>query len=106
MSKTFSEKIDKFVLFSSTFFLDYFCFIAFSGVSQRWEFKNTTKAACTKTASKCFYKKIEEKIQNRFFSRFFYSRFWAFLGEGRSKTRRKESGGDLPSPQPWCFFGL
>jgi hypothetical protein len=34
-----------------------------------------------------FLQKIRPKVQNRLFLDFFLSRFWAFLGEGSSKTR-------------------
>jgi hypothetical protein len=53
MSKTFSEKIGEHfdVSFSSIF-----CFIAFSGASQRWEFKNATKNFLQKIASKTLTK--------------------------------------------------
>jgi hypothetical protein len=43
MSKTFTGKIDKNFDVRCQFFLDFFGFIAFSGVSQRWEFRNTRK---------------------------------------------------------------
>jgi hypothetical protein len=39
------------------------------------------------TPQKAFYKKNPKPI----FSQFFLSRFWAFLGEGSSKTRQKMS---------------
>jgi hypothetical protein len=77
------------VSFSSTFF----CFIAFSGVSQRWEFKNTSKkrfSFCKKRRVKSFYKKFDQKSKAdvfQVFLDFFLLRFWAFLGEGSSKTR-------------------
>jgi amino acid transporter len=60
MSKTFSKKIENFVgvSFSSIFF----CFIAFSGVSQRWEFKNTTKNILRKTSVEKFLQKNRPKI--------------------------------------------
>jgi hypothetical protein len=53
----------------------FFCFIAFSGVTQRWEFKNTQKT---------FLQKAFDQKSKTVFSRFFLSRFWAFLGEGSS----------------------
>jgi hypothetical protein len=65
---------------------DFFCFVAFSGVSQRREFKNTTKNVSQKNVSKSFAKNSTE-TPKLFFSRFLLSRFWAFLGEGSSKTR-------------------
>jgi hypothetical protein len=67
------------------------------GVSQRWEFKNTTKKHFAKIVSKSVCQKIDKKIQNRFFLDFVLSRFWAFLGEGSSKTRQKKSRKKLTS---------
>jgi hypothetical protein len=61
------------------FFLDFFCFIAFSGVSQRRELKSTTenrKRFAKKIVSKSFYQKIDQKSKTDF-----------FFGEGSSKTR-------------------
>jgi hypothetical protein len=43
-----------------------------------------------KIAPKSFYKKFDQKSKTDFFSVFFYSRFWAFLGEGRPKTPLKK----------------
>jgi hypothetical protein len=86
------------VNFSPIFFL-----IAFSGVSQRWEFKSTKKnvlqkKSCYKVFTKnstknpkpiffsiflkSFYKKIDQKSQTDFFLDFLLSRFWVLLGEG------------------------
>jgi hypothetical protein len=80
------------------FFLDFFCFIAFSGVSQRWEFKNTTKNRFAKNRVEKFLQKIDKKSKTNFFSNFFYHVFWAFLGEGSSKTRLKNREKKLTSP--------
>jgi hypothetical protein len=63
----------------------FFGFYRVSGVSQRWEFKNTTKNVVQKIASKSFYQKIDKKSKPNF-CRFVLLRFWAFLGEGSSKT--------------------
>jgi hypothetical protein len=61
--------------------------IAFSGVSQRWEFKNTTKKTFyKKIVWKSFYTKKSTKNPKPIFFDFVLSRFWAFLGEGSSKT--------------------
>jgi hypothetical protein len=57
-----------------------FCFIAFSGVSQRWEFKNTTKNVLQKKSCREAFTKNRPKTQNRFFSRFC---FVTFLGVSR-----------------------
>jgi hypothetical protein len=83
MSKTFSKQIDQNVgvNFSSTLF----CFIAFSGVSQRWEFKSTTKNVLPKNCVEKFLQKID-KNPKPFCFRQKISRSWAFLGGGSSKT--------------------
>jgi hypothetical protein len=70
MSKTFPEKNRQ--KFRCQFFLDLFRFIAVSGVSQRWEFKNTTFF---------FAKEIVSKTQNRLFLDLF---FITLLGVSRS----------------------
>jgi hypothetical protein len=70
------------------FFLDFLGFIAVSGVSQRWECKNTAKNILQKNRAEKFLPKNRPKIQNRFFLGFVLSRYWAFLGEGTSKTPR------------------
>jgi hypothetical protein len=80
-SKNFDKNFD--VSFSSTFF----CFIAFSGVFQRWEFKSTTKHVLQKKSWRKVLTKNSTKNPKPIFSRFLLSRFWAFLGEGSSKTR-------------------
>jgi hypothetical protein len=71
--ENFSQNFDKNfdVTFSSTFF----CFIAFSGVFQRWEFKSTTKKRFPKQiVSKSFYKKFDQKSKTDFFLDFCLSR--------------------------------
>ena len=61
--------------------------------------KTQQKTFDKKIVSKTFYQKIDKKIPNRFFLDFLLSRFWAFLGEGSSKTRfKKIGGGGLTSP--------
>jgi hypothetical protein len=72
-----------------------FCFIAFSGVSQRWQIKKIQKTFCKKIVSKRIYTKNRQKIQNRFFLDFLLSRFWALLGEGSSKTPLKSINKNL-----------
>jgi hypothetical protein len=64
MSKTFSEKIDK---ISMSVFHRLFCFIAFSGVSQRWVLKNTT----TKIVENKMDKKSKTDFSGRFWVRGF-----------------------------------
>jgi hypothetical protein len=69
-----------------------FCFIAFSGVSQRWEFKNTTKMFYKKSCRKVFTKKLKKnhlKIPNRFFLECFYHVFGRFSMRGVQKHDKK-----------------
>jgi hypothetical protein len=49
--------------------------------------KHYKKRFANKNRVEKFLQKNRQKIQNRFFLDFFFSRFWAFLGEGSSKTR-------------------
>jgi hypothetical protein len=73
--ENFFQNFDK--VFSMSVFLDFFCFITFSGVSQRWESKNTTKDFLQKKiVSNGFHKKFNKKTQTIFFSIFFIT----FLG--------------------------
>jgi hypothetical protein len=73
MSKNISKSFDK--NFDVSFSSIFFCFIAFSGVSQRWEFNNTTKKnRVEKFLQKI--KKIDQKSKTDFFSIFFIT----FLG--------------------------
>jgi hypothetical protein len=67
----------------------FFGLIAFSGVSQQWEFKNTTKNVLQKSRRKVFTKK-STKHPNPIPPRFSLSRFWAFLGKGSSKIPFKK----------------
>jgi hypothetical protein len=69
--------------FDVTFCSSFFCFIAFSGVSLRWEFKNTTKNVLRKKSCRDF----ELKSQNRgfFFSVLFYHVFGRFSVRGVQK---------------------
>jgi hypothetical protein len=46
----------------------FFGFIAFSGVSQRWESKALQKTFCQAIASKSFYKRTEKKSEADIFS--------------------------------------
>jgi hypothetical protein len=77
------QKFD--VSFSSTFFVLSHFRVFFSDGSS----KTLQKTFYKKIVSKGFYKKIDQKSKSKtdFFSIFFKSPFWAFLGEGSSKTR-------------------
>jgi hypothetical protein len=57
----------------------------------------------TKIVSKSFCKKFDQKSKPTF-SRFFLSRFWAFLGEGSSKTRLKKYQKNKSNPSPFLAF--
>jgi hypothetical protein len=99
MSKTFPQKIDKNfdVSFSSTF-----CFVAFSGVSQRREFKNTKKRCTKKSCRKVFTKKkTDKKMQNRFFCSVCLITFLGISrGEGIKKYDKKHRE-NKSSPAPF-----
>ena len=72
------------------FFLDFFCFIAFSGVFRRWEFKkHYKKRFAKKIVSKSFYKKFDQKSKTDFFSIFFYHVFGRFSIRGVQKHDKK-----------------
>jgi hypothetical protein len=87
MSKTFPKISTK---ISMPVFLDFFCFIAFSNVSQRWEFKNTTKNVFQKNRVEKFLQKIRQEIQNRLFLGFyFYYVFGRFSMRGVQKHDKK-----------------
>jgi hypothetical protein len=65
------------------FFLGFFCFIAFSGVFQRWEFKNTQKYVLQKTSCrKVFTKNSTKNPKPIFFLVFFYHVFGRFSVRG------------------------
>jgi hypothetical protein len=95
------QKIDKDfdVSFSLTF-----CFIVISGVSQRWEFKGTTKK---RSAKKCcrnaFTKKSTKNPKPIFFSVLFIT----FLGVsryGEGKNTIKEYKKKKSDPGPFLFL--
>jgi hypothetical protein len=94
--KYFCKKSTETRNFDASFsLLDFFCFnnntfIAFSGVSQRWEFKSTTKNVLQKNRVEKFLQKNRSKIQNRFVSRFyFYHVLGRFLVRGVQKHDKK-----------------
>jgi hypothetical protein len=55
--------------------------------------KNTKKNVLQKSPVETFLQKKRPKIQNRLLLDFFYHVFWAFLGEGSSKTPLKKYRG-------------
>jgi hypothetical protein len=64
-------------------------FIVFSGVSQRREFKNTTKNVLQKIVSKCFYKKIDKKSKTDLLLDLCYHVFGRFSARGVQKHHPK-----------------
>jgi hypothetical protein len=92
-----SKKNQKFrQKFRCQFFLDFFCFIAFSGGFQRWEFKNTTKNVLQKkSCRKVFYQKIDQKSKTDFFSNLFNHVFGRFSMRGVQKHDKKISEKNL-----------
>jgi hypothetical protein len=77
MSETFPQKNDQ--NFGVNFSSSSFDFIAFSGVSQRQEFKNTTESFLQKhRVEKFFYKKIKIIDTKPILCRFFYQVFGRF----------------------------
>jgi hypothetical protein len=83
--ETFFKQIDKNVdaSFSSTI-----CFIAFLGVSQRWEFKSTTKNILQNKSCRKVFTKKSTKNPKPIFSRFF---FITFLGRFSVRGVRKNT---------------
>jgi hypothetical protein len=93
MSKTFSDKNRQ--KFRCHFFLGFFCFVAFPGVSQRWEFKDTTKNVLETDRVEKFLQKNRPKIQNRLFPGFFYHVFGRFSVRGVQKHDQKISENEI-----------
>jgi hypothetical protein len=65
--------------------------------------KHYKKRFTKKIVSKSFYKKFDQKSKTDFFSKFVFSRFWAFLDEGSSKTRLKKYRKHKPDPSPFSY---
>jgi hypothetical protein len=72
----------------------FFGFIAFSGVSQRWGFKNTQKNVSQKASCRKVFTKIRPKIQNRFFLDFSHV-FGRFSVRGVQKHDKKPSKNEI-----------
>jgi hypothetical protein len=108
MAKTFSRQIDKKIDVSfSSIILFYRVFGCFSAMGVQ----KHNKKSCRKVfKQKIVSNKSGQKIQiigQIYFSRYFSSRFWAFLGEGRSKTPQENIGGEGgsgPGPGPGPFL--
>jgi hypothetical protein len=75
--------------FRCQFFLDFFCFIAFSGVFQRREFKNTTKNVLQKKSRRKVSTKNSTKNPKPTFSLFFFNHvFGRFSARGVQKYEK------------------
>jgi hypothetical protein len=81
-------------------FTRFFCVIAFSGVSQRWEFKSTTKKVLQKNRVEKFYKKSTRKSETDFLD-FFNHVFGRFSARGSQKHDLKSR---KKSDQHWYFL--
>jgi hypothetical protein len=89
--------------FRCQFFLDFFCFIAFSGVSQRWGFKNTTKNVLQKKSCRKVFTKKSTKNPKPAFSRIcFYHVFGRFSIRGGKKHDKKYRG-KKTDPRPFSY---
>jgi hypothetical protein len=73
--------------------------VAFSGVSQRWEFQKTTNKKLQKNRVEKFLQKNRQK-KTDLISRFCLSRFWAFFGEGVTgvQNQHKKTSGKTSDP--------
>jgi hypothetical protein len=84
---------------SMSVFPGLFCFIAFSGVFQRWEFKNATKNVLQKKSCRKVFTKNSTKNPKPIFSRIlFYHVFGRFSMKGVQKHDIGGGGG------PAVFF--
>jgi hypothetical protein len=92
VSKTFSKKNDKKIDVG---------FIAFSGVSQRWEFKNTTKKRfLSKNRAEKFLQKNRQKSQTEFLS-ILFTHVLGHFSVRRSKKHRKNIENNKSDPGPF-----
>jgi hypothetical protein len=81
-------------------FLFYRVFGCFSAMEVQKHYK---KRFTKKIVSKSLYKKFDQKSETDFFTNFLLSRFWAFLDEGRSKTRPKKYRKNKSDPSPFSY---
>jgi hypothetical protein len=95
MSEKKSEKTTK---ISMSVFPRLFLFYRVFGCFSAMRVQKRHKKRLPKNRVEKFLQKNRQKIQTRFFLDFLLSRFWAFLGEGSSKTRQKISKTNLTSP--------
>jgi hypothetical protein len=102
MSKTFPKISTK--NFDDSFSSTFFCFIAFSGVSQRWEFKITTKNVLQNKSCRKILQKIRPKIQNAkpTFSR---KGFITFLGRFSMRGVQKHDKKNIEKINPTLVLG-
>jgi hypothetical protein len=103
MSNTFPNKSTKISVLVFPRVL--FCFIAFSGVSQRWAMgvqKHNKKTSSKKGRVEGLFKRFDQKPKAdvRCFCDFVLILFWAFHDEEISKTRPKTSSIEKMNPTP------
>jgi hypothetical protein len=77
--------------FRCQFFLDFFCFIAFSGVFQRWEFKNTIKNVLQKKSCRKVFTKNSTKSPKPIFSRFFFNQVFGSFSSVRGVQKHDKT---------------
>jgi hypothetical protein len=100
MSKIFQRLRQK---FRCQFFLDFFCFIAFSGVFLATGVQKHYKKRFTKKiVSKGFYKKFDQKSKTDFFSIFFNHVFGRFSMRGVQKHNKKKIE-KKSDPSPYSY---
>jgi hypothetical protein len=111
MSKTNSEKIentffvDFFVLCRKQVFRRFFYSIAVSGVSQRWEFKNTTKNVLQKQSCRNVFTKHSAKNPKPIPSPYFYHGFGRFSVRGVQKHDMNKISKNKSDPGPFLASG-
>jgi hypothetical protein len=84
IDKNFDVSFPRFFGFSCVFG----CFSAISDENSKALDTRHYKKRLTKNRVEKFSQENRQKNPKPIFSRFFLSRFWAFLGEGSSKTRQ------------------
>jgi hypothetical protein len=78
-----------------------FCFAAFSGASQRWEFKNTTSKFVQNVRVEMFYKTIGKQSETE-------TNIFSIFGRFSARGVRKHHKNEKPIEKmiwSWSFFG-
>jgi hypothetical protein len=95
--KRFPEKSTKFLM---SVFPRFFVFVAFLGVSRRWEFKSTTKNVLQKGRVEKFLQTFDQKSKTDLFS-IFLSRFWRLSVRGVQKLDQNKYQKNKSDPSPF-----